>query len=130
VQPGHLDVVLVPGADPRLDWTTKDKKESLDWLAGHAARGDNTTDILSVCTGIYLCGAAGLLKGKKACGPRGLQADLAKKYGGVDWVGDELRWVRDGNIWSSGTFFFFYLLFFYPFSQFAANKLLLKTKSN
>ncbi|KAK4240846.1 hypothetical protein C8A03DRAFT_12843 [Achaetomium macrosporum] len=85
VQPGQLDVVLVPGPDPSLDWTAKDKKEALDWLAAHAARSD-TTDILSVCTGIYPCGAAGLLKGKKACGPRGLQADLAKKFEGMGGV--------------------------------------------
>ncbi|KAK3309569.1 class I glutamine amidotransferase-like protein [Chaetomium strumarium] len=101
VQPGQLDIVIVPGPDPSLDWTTQEKKEALDWLAAHAAQVEKT-DILSVCTGIYPCGAAGLLKGKKACGPRGLQADLTKKYEGVDWVGHELRWVRDGNFWSSG----------------------------
>ncbi|KAJ4290713.1 hypothetical protein N0V88_006461 [Collariella sp. IMI 366227] len=98
VQPGHLDIVLVPGPDPSLDWS--DKKKETDWLAAHAARPE--TDILSVCTGIYICGAAGLLKGKKACGPRNLQGDLAKKFEGVDWVGEKLRWVRDGNLWSSG----------------------------
>jgi transcriptional regulator GlxA family with amidase domain len=70
------------------------------WLAAHAARQE--TDILSICTGILVCGEAGLLKGKKACGPRGLQDELAKRFDGVEWVGDELRWTRDGNIWSSG----------------------------
>ncbi|AEO70041.1 uncharacterized protein THITE_2156026 [Thermothielavioides terrestris NRRL 8126] len=100
VQPGQLDIVLVPGPDPTIDWTDGDKKAALEWLAAHAARPE--TDILCVCTGIYLCGAAGLLKGKKACGPRALQGDLAKKFEGVEWVGEELRWVRDGNFWSSG----------------------------
>ncbi|KAL2132018.1 hypothetical protein VTI74DRAFT_4302 [Chaetomium olivicolor] len=98
VQPGQLDIILVPGPDPSLDWS--DRKDATDWLAAHAARPE--TDILSICTGIYICGAAGLLKGKKACGPRGLQGDLAKKFEGVNWVGEELRWVRDGNLWSSG----------------------------
>jgi transcriptional regulator GlxA family with amidase domain len=102
VQPGQLDVVLVPGPDPTTDWAKH--PEATDWLAAHAAQPK--TDILSVCTGIYLCGAAGLLKGRKACGPRGLQADLAKRFEGVQWVGEELRWVRDGNVWSSGKFFF------------------------
>lgn len=100
VQPGQLDVVLVPGPDPSINWD--DKKEATDWLAAHAARPE--TDILSVCTGIYLCGAAGLLKGKKACGPRGLQGQLAKKFDGVEWLGEKLRWVQDGNFWSSGEF--------------------------
>ena len=110
VQPGQLDVVLVPGPDPSINWD--DKREATDWLAAHAARPE--TDILSVCTGIFLCGAAGLLKGKKACGPRGLQGQLAKKFEGVEWLGEKLRWVQDGNFWSSGEFFVF-LVFFLSF---------------
>ncbi|KAK4097914.1 hypothetical protein N658DRAFT_433061 [Parathielavia hyrcaniae] len=98
VQPGQLDVVLVPGPDPLSNFD--DIRDATDWLASHAARPE--TDILSICTGIYLCGAAGLLRGKKACGPRGVQGHLAKKFEGVQWVGEELRWVRDGNLWSSG----------------------------
>ncbi|KAL2155135.1 hypothetical protein VTH82DRAFT_3811 [Thermothelomyces myriococcoides] len=98
VQPGRLDIVVVPGPDPKTDFSKR--TEATDWLAAHAARPE--TDILCVCTGIYLCGAAGLLKGRKACGPRGLQRDLAKKFEGVQWVGDELRWVRDGNLWTCG----------------------------
>lgn len=92
--------MLVPGPSPAIRW--EDKREVTEWLAAHAARPE--TDILSVCTGIYLCGAAGLLKGRKACGPRGLQGDLKKRFSGVEWVGEELRWVRDGNNWSSGEF--------------------------
>lgn len=100
VQPGELDMVLVPGPDPSINFGKI--KEATDWLAAHAAQPG--TDILSICTGIYLCGAAGLLKGRKACGPRGLQGDLAKKFEGVEWVGDKMRWVKDRNIWSSGEF--------------------------
>ncbi|KAL2198961.1 class I glutamine amidotransferase-like protein [Corynascus similis CBS 632.67] len=100
VQPGGLDVVLVPGPDPATDFGKM--PEATDWLAAHAARPE--TDILSVCTGIYLCGAAGLLKGKRACGPRGLQWDLAAKFKGAEWVGEELRWVKDGNFWSCGAY--------------------------
>ncbi|KAL2168107.1 hypothetical protein VTG60DRAFT_371 [Thermothelomyces hinnuleus] len=98
VQPGQLDIVLVPGPDPTTDFSKL--TEATDWLAAHGARPE--TDILCVCTGIYLCGAAGLLKGKRASGPRGLQRDLAKKFEAVQWVGEELRWVRDGNLWTSG----------------------------
>ncbi|KAK0618446.1 class I glutamine amidotransferase-like protein [Bombardia bombarda] len=97
VQPGQLDIVLIPGPDPRTAW----EAAVTDWVAGHAAT--EGTDILSVCSGIFVCGAAGILKGKKACGPRGLQSQLKKQFEDVTWLGDELRWIQDGNIWSSGT---------------------------
>ncbi|KAL2165492.1 hypothetical protein VTH06DRAFT_792 [Thermothelomyces fergusii] len=96
--PGRLDVVLVPGPDPTTDFSGL--AEATDWLAAHAARPG--TDVLSVCTGVYLCGAAGLLRGRTAAGPRGLQRDLASRFDGVRWVGHEMRWVRDGNLWTSG----------------------------
>ncbi|KAK3328827.1 class I glutamine amidotransferase-like protein [Apodospora peruviana] len=96
VAPGTLDIVLVPGPDPNSVIDDASKK----WLAAHAARKE--TDILCVCTGVYVCGAAGILNGKKVSGPRGLQDDLKKKFEGVTWVGDELRWTSDGNFWSSG----------------------------
>ncbi|ROW18162.1 hypothetical protein VPNG_00079 [Cytospora leucostoma] len=137
VAPGKLDAVLVPGPDPRDAWT----EDSLSWLRAQAAAGG--THILSVCTGIFICGAAGLLGGgeeeeeennnnnnnnsnsndndggngdgngvdgerktkrkrKVACGPRGSQPELRRLYPGCDFVGDQVRWVRDGNLWSSG----------------------------
>ncbi|KAI0396122.1 ThiJ/PfpI family protein [Xylariaceae sp. FL0594] len=62
-----------------------------------------TTDILSVCTGILICGEAGLLaNGRTVCGPRGMQHVIRERYPGVRLVGERLRWVRDGNLWSSG----------------------------
>ena len=107
VQPGKLDIILIPGPDPNAAWD----KEVTGWLSAHAQQ--EGTDILSVCTGIYLCGAAGIIKEKKVCGPRGLQSDLKKKFAalGADWVGDEFRWVRDGRFWSCGKFFFFFFFF-------------------
>jgi transcriptional regulator GlxA family with amidase domain len=96
VQPGKLDVVLVPGPDPKETWSEGVKK----WLAKQGAV--ETTDVLSVCTGIFLCGEAGLLKGRKASGPRGLQGVIKERFEGVRLVGDEFRWVQDGNFWSSG----------------------------
>ncbi|KAK3496850.1 uncharacterized protein B0T23DRAFT_410391 [Neurospora hispaniola] len=73
VAPGKLDI------DPAALW----------WLAGHA---NNT---------MYLCGAAGILKSKKACGPRGLQEDLRTRFEDQDVirVAEKLRWVGDGNLW-------------------------------
>ncbi|KAH8890817.1 hypothetical protein GQ53DRAFT_747018 [Thozetella sp. PMI_491] len=96
VAPGALDIVFIPGPDPDAEVP----KEVTAWLAAHASRPE--TDILSVCSGAYTCGAAGILKGRNACGPRIFQDDLREKFPEATWVGDELRWVQDGNIWSSG----------------------------
>ncbi|KAI0136593.1 ThiJ/PfpI family protein [Xylariales sp. AK1849] len=97
VAPGRLDIVIVPGPDPH----TKFEKKPLQWLKAQSeAKG---TDILSVCTGILICGEAGILKGKTVCGPRAMQDEIRKRFGNdVVQKGAELRWVQDGNFWSSG----------------------------
>ncbi|KAI9903787.1 hypothetical protein N3K66_000316 [Trichothecium roseum] len=95
VQPGELDILVVPGADPEAKW----QQGALDFLYGHARCGK--ADILSVCTGIFLCGEAGLLDGRRASGPRGLVDRLKKQYPKTRFVGQEYRWVQDGNFWSS-----------------------------
>jgi transcriptional regulator GlxA family with amidase domain len=96
VQPGQLDILFIPGPDPAAQHGDDVKK----FVRGHFENKE--TDILSVCTGIYLCGAAGILEGRKASGPRGLQSDIKKKFPGVKLVGENYRWVQDGNLWSSG----------------------------
>ncbi|KAL2685249.1 hypothetical protein Neosp_006346 [[Neocosmospora] mangrovei] len=96
VAPGKLDIVVVPGPDPSAsfdDGTTK-------WLRDQFhTKG---VDILSVCTGVFLCAAAGILDGKTVSGPRGLQNEMVKRHPKVKLVGEKYRWVQDGNIWSSG----------------------------
>ncbi|KAH7171157.1 class I glutamine amidotransferase-like protein [Dactylonectria macrodidyma] len=96
VAPGKLDIVVIPGPDPQVSL----EEGGLEWL--RAQFKTPGVDILSVCTGIYICGAAGILEGKSASGPRGLQDDLVKKFPGVKLVGEKYRWVQDGNLWSSG----------------------------
>ncbi|KAI1872530.1 hypothetical protein JX265_005410 [Neoarthrinium moseri] len=97
VAPGNLDIVVVPGPDPAARF----EEDALDWLRRHSEQP--ATDILSVCTGIYVCGYAGLLKGKTICGPRGVQDDITARFGkDIIQKGAELRWVQDGNFWSSG----------------------------
>ncbi|KAK7923898.1 ThiJ/PfpI family protein [Apiospora marii] len=98
VAPGQLDIVLVPGPDPR---TSAFEAGAIDWLRRQGEA--ETTDILSVCTGIFVCGEAGLLRGRTACGPRGLQDKIRDRFGpDVVLKGTELRWVQDGRFWSSG----------------------------
>lgn len=96
VAPGKLDIIVVPGPDP----STNFEEDALQWL--HRQANTDGVDILCICTGIFLCGAAGILNGKKASGPRGLQHLIQQRYPKINLVGSNQRWVQDGNIWSSG----------------------------
>lgn len=96
VAPGKLDMVVVPGPDP----TEKFAEEGLKWLRGHAET--EGVDVLSICTGLFICASAGIADGKRASGPRGLQDWLKESFPKLNLVGDKYRWVQDGNFWSSG----------------------------
>lgn len=98
VAPGKLDVIVVPGPSP----TAHFEEGGLRWLK--AQFESPGVDVLSVCTGLYICAAAGITDGRKVSGPRGLQGDLEKKHPGIRLVGAKHRWVQDGNLWSSGMF--------------------------
>lgn len=100
VQAGSFHIILVPGPDPATIFDQQVRtflKSHADW------RGEDgkMTDILSVCTGCVLLGQAGVLKGKSASGPRGLLSSLMKQFPDTKWV-DDKRWVKEGNIWTSG----------------------------
>lgn len=100
VQPGKLDIILVPGPDP----STIADEEIKGFLHSHAnwtgPKGERT-DILSVCTGCTLLAQSGILVGKKASAPRLLVPSMRKEYSRTTWI-DDKRWVADANIWSSG----------------------------
>ncbi|KAK2591074.1 hypothetical protein QQS21_011230, partial [Conoideocrella luteorostrata] len=95
VQPGELDIVVVPGPNP----TEQFEEEGLRWLRGHSQT--EGVDILSICTGLFICSEAGIANGRRASGPRGLQGMLRERFPEVKLVGEKYRWVRDGNLWSS-----------------------------
>ena len=57
----QLDILHVPGG--RGQEALMDDEEVLGWLQGQA---EGAKKVLSVCTGALLCGAAGLLRGKRA----------------------------------------------------------------
>jgi transcriptional regulator GlxA family with amidase domain len=95
VKPGQLDILLVPGPDPNLEFGGEAKK----FVRAHAE--SEGTDILTVCTGCFLVAESGAYKGRKASAPRALIGMLKKKYPETKWD-DSKRWVQDGNLWSSG----------------------------
>jgi len=57
----QLDVLHVPGGFGQE--ALMDDRETLDWIARQAS---GAQFVFSVCTGALICGAAGLLKGKRA----------------------------------------------------------------
>lgn len=100
VQAGMLDILLIPGPDP----TAVFDEEVLGFVRSHAnwrGKGKEVTDVLSVCTGCTVLGQSGVLKGRNASGPRGIIPKLRQDFPDTKWV-DDKRWVKDGNIWSSG----------------------------
>jgi cyclohexyl-isocyanide hydratase len=88
-----LDMICVPGgagvADAILD------EETVDFVR---RQGANATYVTSVCTGAFLLGAAGLLKGHKATSHWGYTGLLPLV--GATHVKD--RVVRDGNLFTAG----------------------------
>lgn len=96
VAPGKLDILMIPGPDPGAE--TGD--EAKEFIRGHAEREKVT--LMVICTGCVPAGRAGVLKGKKATGPRALLAGWRKEFPDTEWV--DKRWVRDGRVWTSGTF--------------------------
>lgn len=66
VAPGKVDIVLIPGPDPR-----KVPNEPVLYFV----RRHNDVEgcvIMTVCTGVFVAGYAGILEGRRATGPRGL----------------------------------------------------------
>ena len=94
-QPANLDVLMIPGPDPKAVPSGAVK----EFVKKHAEGG---TQILTVCTGIFVAGHAGILGGKKATGPRPLLGELKKKFPEATW--EDHRWTRDGKLWTSGEF--------------------------
>jgi transcriptional regulator GlxA family with amidase domain len=100
VQPGMLDILLIPGPDPSVVF----EEEVLGFLRRHAewkGEGGRMTDILGVCTSCYLMAQSGILKGHTTCGPRALIPELRKRFPDSKWI-DDKRWTKGGNIWNSG----------------------------
>jgi cyclohexyl-isocyanide hydratase len=90
---GQLDVICVPGGrgmNPLLV-----DEQVLDFLRQQAAGARYVT---SVCTGMFVLGAAGLLKGKRATTHWAFR-DLLEPFGAIF---EEGRVVRDGNLMTGG----------------------------
>ena len=87
----HLDVLIVPGGivDGELA-----RDEVIAWIARTAARASITA---SVCTGAFLLGKAGLLRGRTATTHWQDLANLHASFPGTE-IAPGSRWVDEGPI--------------------------------
>lgn len=91
---GHLDILIIPGGLGSTYLLTKNKKV-LDWVR----KIDRTSTFTSsVCTGAWVLGAAGLLKGKNATTHWYRGPEMLKKFGATY---EPKRYVRDGKYWTA-----------------------------
>lgn len=85
VQPGQLSILVVPGPDP----ASIPSEAYKSFMQSHASCG--TTDIITVCTGIFPICHSGICDGRTVTGPRGLLSDLRTKFKAVKAFEDK-RW--------------------------------------
>lgn len=93
VAPGKLDILMIPGPPPGM----RPEEEVLQFVRAHVESG---VDLLTICSGVFVAGYAGVLDGKRATGTRGVQDMLEKDFPRVKW--EDKRYINDGKIWTSG----------------------------
>lgn len=89
-----LDILVIPGGATETVAQTRDQA-ALDWIKQIDATTVYTT---GVCTGSWILGAAGLLKGKNATSNWYRAKQILAKYGATF---QQKRWVQDGKYWTS-----------------------------
>jgi putative intracellular protease/amidase len=89
-----LDILVIPGGASETIMLTQDN-ETLNWIKKIDKTSKYTT---SVCTGAWVLGATGLLKGKNATSNWYRGEEIMKKYGAKF---KEERYVKDGKYWTS-----------------------------
>jgi putative intracellular protease/amidase len=89
-----LDILVIPGGAGETFMQTQDTT-TLNWIK----KIDKTTKYTaSVCTGSWILGATGLLKGKNVTSNWYRAEEVMKMYGANYKEG---RWVQDGKYWTS-----------------------------
>jgi transcriptional regulator GlxA family with amidase domain len=92
------DLIFIPSTGPSLDDVVERNAPVVPWLRRWHKRG---TDIASVCSGVGLVAAAGLLDGKRATTHWGLADQFRKKYPRVKWM-PEMMVTEDSGFYCGG----------------------------
>lgn len=89
-----LDILVIPGGARETYFATQDSV-LLNWIRMIDRHSVYTT---SVCTGSWILGATGLLKGRKATSNWYRAEEMMTGYGAVF---QDSRWVKDDKYWTS-----------------------------
>ncbi|MGJ1525551.1 DJ-1/PfpI family protein [Sphingobacterium spiritivorum] len=90
----HLDVLLIPGG-ANGTWAVAQDQNILDWIK-HIDISSRLTS--SVCTGSWVLGEAGFLKGRRASTNWYRASQMMERYG-APFTGE--RYTVDGKYWTS-----------------------------
>jgi transcriptional regulator GlxA family with amidase domain len=90
------DIAIVAGGSPRLPLPAGEA-QIVAWLRRHAAR---IPTLISICTGAFTLGAAGVLDGRRATTHWMHLSDLAARFPAAQAV-DEGIFVHDRGVWTS-----------------------------
>jgi transcriptional regulator GlxA family with amidase domain len=94
--PKDLDVLIVPGGGG-----TRASDQDLDvYFKYLRTTFPRLKYLITVCTGAWLTGRAGLLDGKRATTNKGAFEQVKVAVPNVKWE-PHARWVVDGNMWTS-----------------------------
>ncbi|TMW69001.1 hypothetical protein Poli38472_001157 [Pythium oligandrum] len=93
--PRKWDIFIIPGGTGTVQ-ISKDPK----YVEYARAAAENSTDVLTVCTGARILANSGILDGKKATTNKLKFNEIAAESPEVDWQA-QARWVVDGKYWSS-----------------------------
>lgn len=95
---GETDLIFVPAAWLSIDGVAELNAPIVRWLKRQSNRG---VAIASVCSGVGLVAATGLLDGKRATTHWGLAERFRQKYPRVKWM-PELMVTEDGGFYCGG----------------------------
>src|SRR5438309_3050445 len=95
---GKTDLIFVPTTGLSGDDVVERNAPIVPWLKRRSTRG---VAIASVCSGVGLVAAAGLLDGKRATTHWGLAERFREKYPKVKWM-PELMVTEDGGFYCGG----------------------------
>lgn len=95
---GKTDLIFVPTTGLSVDDVVERNAEIVPWLQRRSTRG---VAIASVCSGVGLVAAAGLLDGKRATTHWGLAERFREKYPRVKWM-PELMVTEDRGFYCGG----------------------------
>lgn len=91
-----IDTLLIPGG--RGSRVVDSDARLLDWIRARAA---GARRVVSICTGLYVFAATGLLEGRRVTTHWQYAADVRRRHPGLRMDADQL-FVRDGGYYTSG----------------------------